>query len=172
MKKLLLIAAVLLVAGCSSLRQSPEQKRAEQKRAEQERIAALVAERLDARRFRIQIDYMLPLRGRGRAITDSYSLTVDGNKVNSYLPYFGTAYSVPYGGGEGLVFEDDIDSYAEDRSRPDRRIIQFSTNNGEDLLVYTLTVFDTGTADIHVNCRNRDDISYRGTLNPDAYPKD
>ncbi|MBO7604505.1 MAG: hypothetical protein J6S97_08860, partial [Bacteroidales bacterium] len=65
MKKLLLIAAVLLVAGCSSLRQSPEQKRAEQKRAEQERIAALVAERLDARRFRIQIDYMLPLRGRG-----------------------------------------------------------------------------------------------------------
>ena len=132
----------------------------------------MVWERLDARRFRIYIDYMMPLRGRGKAITDSYSLTVDGNKVSSYLPYFGTAYSVPYGGGKGLVFDDDIDSYVEDNSRSDRRIIQFSTNNGEDLLVYTVTVFDTGTADIHVNCRNRDDISYRGTLDPDAYPKD
>ena len=167
MKKLLLIAAVLLVAGCGSLKQSSEQKR-----AEQERVAAMVWERLDARRFRIYIDYMMPLRGRGKAITDSYSLTVDGNKVSSYLPYFGTAYSVPYGGGKGLVFDDDIDSYVEDNSRSDRRIIQFSTNNGEDLLVYTVTVFDTGTADIHVNCRNRDDISYRGTLDPDAYPKD
>lgn len=167
MKKLLLIAAVLLVAGCGAFRQSPEQKR-----AEQERIAALVSERLDARRFRIYVDYMIPLRGRGRAITDSYSLTVDGNKVDSHLPYFGTARSVPYGGGKGLVFEDDIDSYVEDFSRADRRIIQFSTNNGEDLLVYTVTVFDTGTADIHVNCRNRDDISYRGTLDPEAYPKD
>ena len=167
MKKLLLIAAVLLVAGCGSLKQN-----AEQKRAEQERVAALVGERLDARRYRIYIDYMMPLRGRGKAITDSYCLTVDGNKVDSYLPYFGTAYSVPYGGGKGLVFEDEIDSYVEDFSRADRRIIQFSTNNGEDVLVYTLTVFDTGTADIHVNCRNRDDISYRGSLDPDTYPKD
>ena len=34
----------------------------------------------------------------------------------------------------------------------------------EDIFVYSITVFDNGSADINVNCHNRDDISYRGNL--------
>lgn len=166
-KFLLPLLAVLLVSGCGSLRRSSEERQ-----AEEARVAALVQQRLDARQYRIIIDYMLPRRGSGKTITDYYSLTVDGSKIDSHLPYFGVAYRVPYGGGKSLVFEDDIEEYTEDFSRKGRRTIVLSTDNDEDFIIYTLTIFDGGEADIHVRCRNREDISYRGRLDPDAYPKE
>ncbi len=166
-KVLILLSMLVLFSACGTARLTPEQKR-----EQAARTAQLVNQRLDARTYRISVDYMYPLRGRGRAVTDNYSLTVDGNKVSSHLPYFGAAYSVPYGGGKALVFDDEIKDYSEDTSRADRRRIQFSTDNGEDFIVYTVTVFDNGEADIHVNCRNRDDIRYRGTLYPEDFPKE
>ena len=162
---MVMMGLVLVVVSCSTLTSA--------ERAEREaKIEKAVEKMLAERRYTVDVSMMYPKSGRAQNVTSNYSLEVRGDSLVSYLPYFGTARSVPYGGGKGLVFEDDIDSYVEDFSRADRRIIQFSTNNGEDLLVYTVTVFDTGTADIHVNCRNRDDISYRGTLDPEAYPKD
>ena len=75
MKNLSIIAltamAVLLTAGCASLRQTPEEK---------ERIAELVNQRLDQRQFRIDIDYMSPRRGSGQAVSYSYSLTAEAGR--------------------------------------------------------------------------------------------
>ena len=163
---LLLTAALLLTASCGSSR-----KLSEEQLAEQARIAALVNDRLDGRQYRIYVDYMMPRRGSGQSIIDPYCITVDGDKINSYLPYIGVAYSVPYGGGKALNFEDDIDQYAEKAGRKGTRSIVFSTDNGEDLIVYYIDVYEGGRADITVRCRNRDDISYRGNLDPDSYPK-
>ena len=165
MKKILIVlmAAALLLPSCAALRQSPE---------EEARIAALVNQRLDARQYRSYVNYMTPRRGPGKSITDPYCVTVDGSKLNSYLPYFGVAYSLPYGGGKGLNFEDTIDDYIDYGWQKGRRMIAFSTDNGEDVIVYTLTIYEGGSADVNVHCRNRDDISYRGSLDPDSYPKD
>lgn len=165
MKRLffVLMTAVLLLPACSAFRRTPE---------EEARIAALVDQRLEARRYRIYVDYMIPHRGPGKSITDPYCITVDGEKLNSYLPYFGVAYSLPYGGGKALNFEDTIDEYIDYGWQKGRRMIAFSTNNDEDIIVYTLTIYDGGSADINVHCRNRDDIKFRGSLDPDSYPKD
>ena len=150
-----LIAAALLAAGCGALRQTPE---------EQARTAELVDQRLDARDYRIDVNYMISLRGGGKAVS-GYSIKVDGTVIESHLPYAGVARNVPYGGGKVLSFEDDIDEYADSGWRQNgERIIVFSTNNDEDIIVYTLTLFTNGQADIQVHCRNRDDISFRGTL--------
>lgn len=158
-----LLAAVLLAAGCGILRQSSEEKR-----AEEARVAALVQQQLDARRYVIDVRFVQPRRGGSRAVTSQYSVTVDGTHLKSHLPYFGVAYSVPYGGGKVLNFESEIDEYAEDTSRRDRRVIVFTTNNEEDYLVYRLTVFNNGNADLQVSSKNREYISFRGVLDPDA----
>ncbi|MBO5595611.1 MAG: DUF4251 domain-containing protein [Bacteroidales bacterium] len=154
---LLTALVVILLPGCAALRRSPEEKAAEKLRIEQS---------LEAREYRIDVDYMLPLRGPGKSVTGSYSLTIDGSVVDSYLPYFGVAYNIPYGGGKALSFKGPIGEYRDSGWAKDRRTIIVSTDNGEDTLTYTITVFDDGTADISVRSRNREDIGFRGKIGP------
>ena len=160
-----LVAAVLLAAGCGILHQSSEGKR-----AEEARVTALVQERLDAQQYEITIQFMQPRRGASQAVNSHYFIRVDGTHFRSSLPYVGVAYSLPYGGGKGLSFDSEIEEYVEDTSRSDRRRIIFSTDNEEDYLVYRLTVFNNGRADLEVSSRNRESISYRGFLDPDIFP--
>ena len=150
----ILSAAVLMLCGCASLRLTPE---------EQARIAEQVQENLDNRTFEIDVDQMIPTRGRSQHVTN-YSLKVDGDKLVSHLPYIGGAWNLPYGGGKGLSFESKISDYIETYPKADRRQIMLATNNGEDYLVYTITVFNGGKATIDLRTRNREPISYYGTV--------
>lgn len=154
-----LALSFLLLNGCGAMGQSLDKKQEEEKR-----IAQQVGKRLDAKDYRIQINYMSPSRGGGKVVTDVYSLTVKGSVVDSHLPYMGVAYSVPYGGGKVLTFKDDIDEYSDSGWEKGKRKIVFSTNNDEDNIVYTITVFENASADIRVHCNNREDISYNGEL--------
>ena len=154
-----LLAFVL--TACGAARQTPQEKR-----AEQERIAQTVQQVLDSRSYKIDVDYMLPLRGRPQSVT-SYSVTIKENTIDSHLPYFGNARSVPYGGGKALVFTDDIDYYTDYGVNNDRRTIVINVKNEEDDYIYTLEIFNNGEASIYVQCRNRDNIRYRGSLNLD-----
>lgn len=162
MKKILiLLSALCVLAACGTLRQSPE---------ERARAEAQIQERLDSRRYKVDINYMRPLRGASRALTSPYSLTVNGDRVISYLPYFGVAYNVPYGGGKALNFEGKILEYQEATVRGDRRRILFVTNSGEDQLIYQLDVFGNGKASLNVRSRNREAIDFDGFLDPDTDP--
>ena len=151
--------SALLLAGCGTLHQSREEKEAEARR-----VAELVNRQLDKGVFQIDVNYMIPLRGAGRSVSGGYSVKVDGAVIDSHLPYAGVARSVPYGGGKVLTFQDDIDAYSDKGWKKGQRTIILSTDNDEDTIVYTLAVSESGYADIHVSCRNRDDISYRGIL--------
>ena len=161
---LTLAAAAMLSTACGVLSSTtPEQA------AEDARVEKLVKQRLADRKYQIDIDYMQPLRGAGQVVTTPYSITVNGKHLVSYLPYMGVAYSVPYGGGKGLNFESEIDEYVE-RRKGERTLIEFVTDNGEDYLLYQLTVFENGRTDVHVQSRNRESIDFRGTLDPDFDP--
>ena len=163
MKRVLFISLAVFLTACGTLGQST---------AENKRIAETVSQRLDARDYRIEINYMSPVRGPGKVVTDPYSITVNDSVIDSHLPYVGVAYSVPYGGGKVLTFKDDIDEYSDNGWKAGQRKIVFSTNNDEDTIVYSITVSDSGSADIRVRCRNREEISYRGTLVTDEDTSD
>ena len=70
----------------------------------------------------------------------------------------------PYGGGKGLTFKDKIESYTDSGWVKDKRTIVVKVKNEEDSYIYTLEVFDNGTASVRVTSRNRDEISYMGRL--------
>ena len=126
--------------------------------------AKLIGQVLDSRSYKIDVSWVSPLRGPGNALTGSYSVTVDGETLDSYLPYIGDASYIPYGGGKGLIFKEDIDKYEDAGWEKESRTITISISNEEDSYVYKLTVFDNGRADISVNCRNRDSISFSGQM--------
>lgn len=149
-----LMAAAVLLTGCGITRRTPEQEA---------HTAVLVREALDSRSFELDIDYMIPLRGRAKSVSQ-YSVKVKDNKLDSHLPYFGVAQNVPYGGGEGLTFEEEILAYRDSGLVGQCRTITVTVRNREDTYDYVFEIYDNGSARLHVHCRNRDDISFSGTL--------
>ncbi|MBO6096972.1 MAG: DUF4251 domain-containing protein [Bacteroidales bacterium] len=160
MKQTLILSfvALAIVSACGVSQQT-----AQRRVAEQNKVTQTVRQKLDGRAYQIDINYMVPLRGGAKAVSN-YSVSVDESTIDSHLPYVGEARSVPYGGGKGLTFKDKIESYTDSGWVKDKRTIVVKVKNEEDSYIYTLEVFDNGTASVRVSSRNRDEISYMGRL--------
>jgi hypothetical protein len=134
-------------------------------RAEREaRIASQVEAALDARQYTIAVDWMRPLGGMPRHVNSDYELKVNGDEMDSYLPYVGEAYRLPYGGGKGLNFKAAIYNYTLVPSGDKCYLIEFDVENEEDVFHYRINVFTNGKAIIDVWARDRDSISFQGEL--------
>jgi len=119
-------------------------------------------EAIEHRAFIIEVDRAFPMGGNSRMLTSLYSLEIRGDSVKSYLPYFGRAYSVPYGGGDGLIFNAVVADYQSTIDKKGKAEITFKTNSKEDLFTYRITISSFGTASIQVTSNNRQLISYSG----------
>ena len=148
---------LLSVTACSSL--------SSVERAERDaKLAQAVENVLSERSYTITVSMMYPRRGQSVNVTPDFSLQVEDDTLMSYLPYYGRAYSVPYGGGKGLNFTAPIQDYREARGHKGNTLISFFVNNGEDILKYTLDIYTNGSASINVISRNRESISFSGYL--------
>ena len=147
------IAGVALLAGCGTTANSAE--------AIAER-AAMVQQALADRHFKIDVNFMYPLRGSSRSLTSDYSLEVRNDSLISHLPYMGVARDLPYGGGVGLNFREHITSYAQQQQKSDEYLIEIGVKNPEDSFVYTIRLFNNGRSSIDVRSRQRDPISFSG----------
>ena len=105
-----------------------------------------------------------PMKGSSRSVSYGYSVEVRNDSLISYLPYFGGAYNVPYGGGKGLNFSERIGSYRESQKNNGERQIEINVTNEEDTYIYLIKVFSNGNSSIDVTSRQRDHISYSGEL--------
>lgn len=153
----LLSGVVVVVAGiltaCSTMTAA--------ERAEK----ALAVERaLASRHYVVDVQMMYPRRGRAVNVTSNYSLEVKGDTLVSYLPYFGRAYSIPYGGGKAFNFSAPISSYESVRDEKGRTYVRLVTDNEEDVITFQLEIFDNGQATIDVQAREREPITYSGEL--------
>lgn len=152
MKKIFAIAFVALLTGCATVQHS--------------KTVYTPTQLIEDRRFTIDVNMMFPLSGPSKHLTDPYSLTVHGDSIISYLPYFGRGYNLPYGGGKGLNFTSTVTDFQTQRvDRKEMTRISISTRNEEDNFVFTLEVFDNGQTDISVYSRNREQISFSGKMN-------
>lgn len=107
---------------------------------------------------------MYPMRGGSKNVTSNYSVEVRNDSLYSYLPYFGRAFHVPYGGGKGLNFSEPIGSYRESTIKKGRQHIEINVRNDEDSYLYVIDVFDNGNSDIEVRAQQRERISYSGEM--------
>ena len=152
---LIVILSVLVLSGCAS---------SEEKTAQMAEQAALVTRALNNREYKIAVDRMYPMRGSSRSVSFGYSVEVRNDSLISYLPYFGRAYNLPYGGGKGLNFSAPIGNYQEYMMRNGRRHIEIGVTNEEDTYLYTIEVFDNGNSSVEVRARQRERISYSGNV--------
>jgi len=127
-------------------------------------VTRQVQEGLDTRHYTIAVDWMKPLGGMARHVTSNYELKVNGDEVDSYLPYVGEAYRVPYGGGKGLNFKGKIENYTITYPTSNRSHIEFMVNNGEDVYYFRIDVFNNGKSIIDIIAQERDAISFDGEM--------
>lgn len=160
MKQILLIAVIAMATLMSSCGTASNLSRAEQ---EAQRVQQVVSA-VENRSYTIAVDWMKPLGGMPRHVTSSYELKVNGDQVDSYLPYVGEAYRVPYGGGKGLNFKGKIDNYTLAKPTSNRLVIEFDVTNDEDTYHYRIDMFTNGKAIIDVIARDRDAISFDGEM--------
>ena len=103
------------------------------------------------------------MRGPSRHLTSNYSVEIRNDSVFSYLPYFGIAYSAPYGGrGKGLIFDEKITDHKLIFDKKGTANISFRTRTEEDSYIYWIKVFTSGSADVRVTPNNKQSISYYG----------
>ena len=134
-------------------------------RAEREaRVAVAVEQGLETQHYKVKVLMMYPRRGKAVNLTSDYALEVRGDTVVSYLPFFGRAYSVPYGGGKGFDFTGIISHYEMQKDGKGQTKILFKTDSGEDYITYRLEIFTNGRTFIDVQSQSREAISYSGEI--------
>lgn len=158
---LALLLGIALCIGGQSLFAADNNGKKEKKEKQEQRVRDI----LESGSFTIDVDRALPLSGRSVNLTSSYSLELRGDSAISHLPYFGRAYSVPYGGGDGMRFEEAITDYSISYSKKDVAQIKFNARTEEDKFSFHVQVFPNGSASINVTPVNRQSISYQGELN-------
>ena len=161
MKKITLIAVAwtlaLAAAGCSAQRPAVMSE-ADAVTAGQ--IDGMLAERL----YNIDFDRAYPMSAPSFHLSYPYYISVIGDRVESFLPYFGRAYTVPYGGGEGLRFAAPISEYAEKVTRKGAREITFKARTDEDLYDFILTVYPLGECNLSITPGQKQQISFSGQI--------
>lgn len=123
--------------------------------SEKEKVVKL----LEERNYTLIARTMLP-NGLPAVILDgSWDLKVKGDSVYCYLPYAGQAYSLPYGGGEGLNFNGEINSY-ESKTVRKSTVITFYVKTSEDNYRFVIDVSQNGGVSLRISSNNKRSISF------------
>ncbi len=105
---------------------------------------------------------VIPRSSSSRILTTDYDLTVTGDSVISYLPYFGRAYSAPLDPTKGgIQFTSTKFEYKQIKDG-DEWEITIRPKDAADVQELYLTIFDNGRATLAVNNTNRQSISFNG----------
>lgn len=137
---------------------------AQTKKEKQEQKKQELKEKISSNKFVVDVNTAYPRRGKTVHLTSSYSVEIKNDSVFSRLPYYGRAYSIPYGGGKGLMFEVPINDYNVDYNKKGMAKITFKARTNEDFYRFTIEIYPGGSSNIDVNMTNRDGIDFIGQL--------
>ncbi|MDR2131592.1 MAG: DUF4251 domain-containing protein [Odoribacteraceae bacterium] len=180
--KCILSAGVLLFSCLSA----PAGERREEKRDTTafDKLVALVKSQV----FYVEATDAYPTGNSSVTITSQHGTTTVGGEghvslaanrgelffrdtvVTGHLPFFGRAYSLPYGEGGGFEFaKSRIDKatvkVVKKRKRQHVAFTCSMTVSG-DVITVTIEAYENGRCTIQVNSNNRASISYGGLLGP------
>lgn len=157
-KRFLVITCLTLCIGSVTVvAQSKQNKKQEKENA--------IKELVESGNYKIDVTMANPQRGKSIMLTSPYSLEVRNDSVISQLPFYGRAYSIPYGGGDGLMFKAPLEQYEVVYNTKKKRIeVKMKAKTSEDTFEYNFDIYYNGSSRINVNMQNRESISYSGEI--------
>lgn len=151
----------LLIFFCSSSIFAQKSKKERQK----ERITE-VQNLLSSGSFKFVAQNASPMRGGGYIpLTSSYDLMISKDKIESYLPYFGRAFSAPMNPSEGgIKFSSGNFKMDVTKKKKGRQDFIISFKDVPQVRQMILSVSETGNATLLVLSNNRDPITFDGYI--------
>lgn len=161
---LLLIAFTLFLTG--SVQAQRKNKAVQDAKIEQQfkDLQTLVR----SNHFQVAIDRVYPMNGADLTrFNPEGTITVTDSIARGKLPYFGRAYTLPYGEGGGIEFDNAIQKLQVktiEKKRKSSVLYQFNASGQNDVYRVTIEAFPGGTCSVSINSNNRRTISYSGRI--------
>ncbi len=154
---------VMFVFATGFSQETTKKAQREQNRIEKEKqIEALIS----SKEFVFEAIQALPQSGKMIILTgSSYTVTFHPDAIESYLPFYGRAYSIDYGGDGGIKFEGKPEEYKVVTQKSGKGYdINATIKTPKDLYKFYLSVSPDGTATLMVDSNQRSSISYHGDI--------
>ena len=162
-RKIFAAFIMLSVFATGFAQETSKKAQREQKKTEkQQQIEALI----NSNEFVFEASQALPQGGKMVILTgSSYTLKFHNDTIESYLPFFGRAYSVDYGGDGGIKFKGKPDEYKVITQKAGKGYEIYASVKGQkDYYKLHLSVSPDGGATLGVDSNQRSNISYRGDI--------
>lgn len=123
-----------------------------------------VASLLESRQWVFRAQMAHPMSGQAQQLTSNYDLTVRGDSLVAFLPYFGRSF-VPVIGGEGGIKLNTNDfAYKVKTRKKGGYEVSIRPKSNRQAREFFLTVSDNGYGNLQVMSNNRQPISFSGYL--------
>ena len=144
---------VLFLTACSSTKTTSE-------------TISAITRKVESKDITVTVHYANPLRMRQIILTSEYDLRLKNDSAFAYLPYFGVAYSAPYGSSEGgIKFAEPMNDYAiTPNKKSNGWDIHFKIRSKGDIYEIFMNIFNNGSALFSVTSQKRDMISFSGEI--------
>ena len=130
----------------------------------QEKDPVALKNMLESKTFVFKARTAYPQTGTSRILTPEYDVKFNTDKIVSFLPYFGRAYSAnPYSGEGGIKFTSTDFSYVAKQSKKGWRVTIIPKDANAVQQLY-LDVSSSGYATLQVTSADRQNISFHGVV--------
>ena len=120
---------------------------------------------IEGKRFRFEAQTVSPSGGPTRQLTSYYDLTIKGDSLVSFLPYFGRAYVAPMSANDaGIRFTSTEFNYEINPRKKGGWNIKITPKDVNTVQQMNLSVSANGQASLHVTSNNRQPISFMGVI--------
>jgi len=168
----IIVALLMMFVMASGFAQhiSRKEQREKSKIERQHRVDSLIK----SKEFVFVATRALPQGGKSIDLSGgSYTVTFHPEKIESYLPFFGRAYNIEYGGRGGLMFEGKPGEYTIlTRNKGKGFEINATVIVSPESYRLLLFVSPDGNATLTINSIQRSPISYYGDINKFEIPKE
>ncbi len=158
MKRILGLFLMVIFLGSSG---NAQESKKERKARQQLEMAQLI----HSGKFRFVARSAQSELGNFDNLGANYDMVFDSLHIKAFLPYYGRAYSVPYGGSEGVKF--DLTAQKMEKNWNEKKklfSLSAELSDSNDSYSIFLTTGLNGYADIKITFTNRSWIDYYGTI--------
>lgn len=124
-----------------------------------------VNSKVQSKDFTISVKSANPMGGRLINLSYGYDLRIKNDSAFAYLPYYGVAYSAPYGNEGGIKFAEPIREFSNTKNEKlNSWNIRFKVRDKSEGYDFFVIIFENGSSSITVNMMNKQPINFHGEV--------